>query len=63
MDKDCTMEFNGGRPDHKFRARDLDLALKWAKDTGADIKCIRTPWCTLAVWEGSSYDDAMSVFE
>lgn len=63
MEKDCKIEFNGGRPDHLFRSRDLDLALKWAKDTNADVKCIRTPWFTLSVLDDKTYDNAMAAFD
>ncbi len=63
LEKDCIMEFVGEHPDHKFRARDLDIALMWAHNENIEIKCIRTPWGTLTMMDTSTYDKAMTAFD
>lgn len=64
MEKDCVMIFgNQGQQRHEFRARDLDLALKWAHDSGIEYQCIHTPWGTLTTLDDETYNKAMGTFQ
>lgn len=62
MEKDCELIFEGKSEPYKFRARDLDLALKWAKDSNAPVLAVRTPWFTLSVMDDETYNRAVEAF-
>ena len=62
MEKDCKIIFSNGQPDYEFRSRDLDLALKWAKENNVPIQAVKTPWYVLSPFDEDTYNTAMEAF-
>lgn len=62
MEKDCKMIFSNGQPDYEFRSRDLDIALKWAKENNVPVHAIKTPWFVLSPLDEETFDTVEGIF-
>jgi hypothetical protein len=62
MEKDCKMIFSNGQPVYEFRSRDLDIALKWAKENNAPVQAIKTPWGVLSLLDEETFETVNSIF-